>query len=265
LSNSSDDGSRAAAIWLGEIFKSVDWLIPAYLSLGFIHRLATVIDRAEGEDKLNIFRGVLSLVYTPEYLAKFYLARYSQIIHVRDFSRQIDESFKAYFSGYRLVAITAMIPVLEGIIRKIATAASRDVGPGTSGVLREFETIVEDETNSPHRYEERLVMLQLLRDFMRDRFLKNTSRYEGLNQFNRHGILHGVFDDYGEELNFLRVITILDLLCFIIGLRGGRVSLFAPEDTEESKKLAARYIGLKPNDAPNFWSVPDSIMKLFLD
>jgi hypothetical protein len=240
-----DDGNRAYAIWLGGAFKSVDWLVPAYLQMGLLHRLAVEIYKSEPPDKLNIFRETISVVYGPQYLATLFLERYSKIIHVQNFSRQIDEAFKAYFSGYRLVAITAMIPVLEGIIRKIAIAAKRDVGHGTQGLNREFDAIVEDEENSPHRYEERLVMLTLLRDFIKDRFLKNTDRYDGLNQFNRHGILHGVFDDYGEELNFLRVITILDLLCFIIGLRGAPVSMFSPENTDESRKLAARYTDLQ--------------------
>ncbi len=258
-----NDGSGAAARWLGDVFKSVDWLIPAYLTQGFIHRLAGAIYQAKPADKLDIFREAITIIYGPQYLATFFLQRYSKIQHIQDFSRQIDESFRAYFAGYRLVAITAMIPVLEGIIRKIASAASRDVGQGTQGLLKEFDAIVEAESNSPQRYEERLVMLELLRDFMRDRFLKNTNRYYGLNQFNRHGILHGVFDDFGEELNFMRVITILDLLCFIIGLKGARVSMFAPEDTDESRKLASQYIALqeKSNFPPA--EIPARVLMLF--
>jgi hypothetical protein len=263
LSATVDDGSGAAARWLGGVFKSVDWLLPAYLTMGFINRLAEAIHQAKPDDRLDIFREAISIIYGPQYLATFFLERYSKIIHVRDFSRQIDESFRAYFSGYRLVAITAMIPVLEGIIRKIASASSRDVGSGTQGLLREFEAIVEDEENSSHRYEERLVMLELLRDFIRDRFLKNTNRYDGLNQFNRHGILHGVFEDYGEELNFMRVITILDLLCFIITLRGAHVSMFAPAETDDSRKLASEYIALQEKSKFFPAEIPARVLALF--
>jgi hypothetical protein len=45
-------------------------------------------------------------------------------------------------------------------------------------------------------------MLEGLRDFIRDRFLENTKKYGGLDQLNRHGILHGIYDEYGEDNNF---------------------------------------------------------------
>jgi hypothetical protein len=40
---------------------------------------------------------------------------------------------------------------------------------------------------------------------VRDRLLQNTDRYVGLNEFNRHGILHGVFENFGQDINFLRL------------------------------------------------------------
>jgi hypothetical protein len=78
---------------------------------------------------------------------------------------------------------------------------------------------------------------------VRDRLLENTKRFVGLNEFNRHGILHGLFDDFGQAINFLRLITLLDLLCLCIGMTEG-VSMFAPAPTPESSKLAAAYSAL---------------------
>ena len=83
-------------------------------------------------------------------------------------------------------------------------------------------------------------MLEAFRDFVRDRLLQNTKRFVGLNEFNRHGILHGLFDDFGQAINFLRLITLLDLLCFCIGMTEG-VSMFAPGTSPESAGLAALY------------------------
>jgi hypothetical protein len=84
-------------------------------------------------------------------------------------------------------------------------------------------------------------MLEAFRDFVSDRLLQNTGRYVGLNEFNRHGILHGIFDNFGQAVNFLRLVTLLDLLCFSIGLIEGGVSMFAPAPTPESEALAAIY------------------------
>ena len=105
----------------------------------------------------------------------------------------------------------------------------------------ELQALVDRELQSPACYGERLVVLEAFRDFVRDRLLQNTAHYAGLNEFNRHGILHGLFEDYGQAINFLRLITLLDLLCFSIGLIHGGVSMFGPPPTAESSKLAALY------------------------
>lgn len=131
--------------------------------------------------------------------------------------------------------------MIEGIIRKMASGQDRDVGLGTKKLNDELQALVDLELQSPAGYGERLVVLESFRDFVRDRLLQNTDRYVGLNEFNRHGILHGIFEDFGQAVNFFRLITLLDLLCFSIGLIGGGVSLFAPAPTPESSRLAAVY------------------------
>jgi hypothetical protein len=134
--------------------------------------------------------------------------------------------------------------VVEGIIRKMAAQQNRDVGQGTKKLIDELQMLVNREEQSPHCYGERLVMLEAFRDFVRSRLLENTDRYAGLNEFNRHGILHGLFENIGQDINFLRLITLLDLLCFSIGLIEG-ISMFAPPDTQESLRLAAEYEALR--------------------
>jgi hypothetical protein len=240
--------STAKAVWLGEVFRGVDWLIPAFLSMGFVETLGRAIEISGEDERLALLRDTMIGVYNPEYIATMFTERYSKVFPIQDFAKQIDECFRAFFSGYKIVAVTSMIPVLEGVIRKIAGAAGRDVGSGTAGLLREFEALVAEEKTAAHRYEERLIMFELLLEFLRERFLKNTSRYAGLQNFNRHGILHGVFDDFGEELNFLRIVMILDLLLFVILYRGiARFSVFSPEPTAASRVLATEYRGLHPD------------------
>jgi hypothetical protein len=234
--------NRAYAQWLAGAFKEVDWPVPPYLQLGgFLSPLAKAIKDAPTQDaKLAIVCERLAGAYTVDYLASMFLSRYSTILHVRDFKRQIDESIRTYFCGYTFNAVTGLLPVIEGIIRKIAISQNRDVGPGTKGLNVELEAVVERELQSAHCYGERLVMLEAFRDFVRDRLLQNTKRFVGLNEFNRHGILHGLFDDFGQAINFLRLITLLDLLCFCIGMTEG-VSMFAPGTLPESAALAALY------------------------
>jgi hypothetical protein len=100
-----------------------------------------------------------------------HLERYSKILHVRDFARQIDQSIRTYFCGYTFNAVTGLLPVIEGIIRKVATSQNRDVGNGTKGLNVELQVFVDREIQSQHCYGERLVMLEAFRDFVRDRLL----------------------------------------------------------------------------------------------
>jgi|HubBroStandDraft_1064217.scaffolds.fasta_scaffold89895_2 hypothetical protein len=243
MSNASTN--RESAQYLANAFKEVDWPIPPYLQLGgFLSPLAkAIMDAVTADAKLTIVRERLSGAYNASYLAGMYLDRYSKIPHVRDFARQIDESIRTYFCGYAFNAVTGLLPVIEGIIRKIATSHNRDVGQGTRKLNDELQALVDREEQSPHCYGERLVMLEAFRDFVRDRLLQNTDRYVGLDEFNRHGIVHGIFENFGQDINFLRLITLLDLLCFSIGLIEG-VSMFAPAPTAESANLAGVYKAL---------------------
>jgi hypothetical protein len=240
--SSDANSNREYTQWLADAFKEVDWPIPPYLPLGgFLSPLAKAIKDASTQDaKLAVIRVRLAGAYTGDYLASMFIGRYSTIPHVRAFSRQIDQSIRTYFCGYTVNAVTGLLPVIEGIIRKIAISQGRDVGSGTRGLNVELEAIVEQELKSLHCYGERLVMLEAFRDFVRDRLLESTKRFVGFNEFNRHGILHGLFDDFGQAINFLRLITLLDLLCFCIGMTVG-VSMSAPPSTPESLKLADVY------------------------
>jgi hypothetical protein len=244
--SSNASTNREFAEWLANAFKEVDWPIPPYLQLGgFLSPLAKAIKDAPKDAKLTIICERLGGAYSAEYLASMFLDRYSKVPHIRDFSRQIDESIRTYFCGYTFNAVTGLLPVIEGIIRKMALQQNRDVGQGTRGLKVELQALVDREKQSPHCYGERLVMLEAFRDFVAEKLLENTGDYDGFNEFNRHGILHGLFENFGQDINFLRLITLLDLLCFSIGLIEGGVSMFAPADSPESLALAARYLGLQ--------------------
>jgi hypothetical protein len=230
--------NREFAEYLANAFKEVDWPIPPYLKLGeFLSPLAKAIKDAPQDAKLTIMREKLAGAYTAEYLAAMYLDRYSEIAHVKDFARQIDESIRTYFCGYTFNAVTGLLPVIEGIIRKMAASQNRDIGQGTKKLNDELQALVDRELQSPAYYGERLVVLEAFRDFVRDRLLQNTDRYVGLNEFNRGGILHGIFEDFGQAVNFLRLITLLDLLCFSIGLIEAieRVDVWAGPDARVLK------------------------------
>jgi hypothetical protein len=77
-----------------------------------------------------------------------YLERYSRIPYVKEFARQIDESIRTYFCGYIFNAVTGLLPVIEGIIRRMAASQHRDIGQGTKKLNDELQALVDRELQS---------------------------------------------------------------------------------------------------------------------
>ena len=243
-SNSTTDGSADGIDRLAAIFKSVDWVIPAYIPLGPLSDCAATIEQAPEPQKQAALEATLRVIYDERHFATFLLGLYGRTHHVRDFKAQIEEAIAAWFMGLHHAAVATMVPVLEGVIRKIARDGQREVGNGTRKVIAEIEELIAKEDRSPYRFEERIVMLTGLRDFFADRLFVHTADYDGLDQLNRHGILHGIFEQYGNAVNFLRLTTLLELLCFAMVLAHGGPSL-APAYTPEAEMLAERYRRLR--------------------
>lgn len=233
---------------LSAILKGVDWVVPAYISHGRLSMLGGMIEQAPQSQKQAILERALRSIYDERHFASFLLGLYDRTRHVRDFKVQIAEAIEAWHAGLHHPAVATMVPVLEGVVRKIARDGQREVGNGTKKVIAELDELIAKENRSPGRFEERIVMLTGLRDFFAERLLTHTDDYDGLDQLNRHGILHGIFEQYGNAVNFLRLITLLELICFAMVLAHGGSS-FAPDHTPESDRLAERYRRLKQSAA----------------
>lgn len=230
-----------------DAFKSVDWVVPPYFGLGLISGIGGAIEQASIESKQEVLRYFLPRMYTPRHLASMLLERYSKQVHVREFSKPIAEAIEAAFSGMWHAAITTLMPVIEGVLMRMRDARPRGAEITNRNWLgAEVAALVKQEQDSPHCFDERVVMLTALRDFCNKRLYTDTNGYKGLNELNRHGILHGLFKDYGDPLNFYRLISILDLLCFVIALHN-RGSSFAPDHTPESDTLARYYLTVMAN------------------
>jgi hypothetical protein len=244
----TDPNSAGGLDRLAAIFKSVDWVVPAYISHGKLSMLGGVIEHAPQAQKQAALEQVLRSIYDERHFASFLLGLYDRTRHVSDFKVQIAEAIDAWYMGLHHAAVATMVPVLEGVVRKIAREAQREVGNGTKKVVAELEELIAKENRSPSRFEERIVMLTGLRNFFAERLLTHTAHYDGLDQLNRHGILHGIFEQYGSAVNFLRLITLLELICFAMVLAHGGSS-FAPNHTLESERLAERYRRLSKSAA----------------
>ena len=227
-------------------FESVDWIIPPYFPNGALYELAeNILKVSSREDKLRVLGTYLPRFYKSEYLAIMLLERYDKILHIKDFILQISEAIEASQMGLFHIAVTGLIPVLEGIIRKIANTRGKTIGDGTKNLVKEINNLIKQEKESPFCHGERITMLECFRNFFQKNLLIHTKNFSGSGNLNRHGILHGIFEKYGSDLNFFRLISLLDLLCFIISLKMSSISIFAPSPTKKSLKLTTYYLSLK--------------------
>jgi hypothetical protein len=162
---------------------------------------------------------------------------------------------EASFFGLDHAAVATLLPVLEGVLRRLALADGRDLGNGTRKLVDEIDKLAGRERramaqssgthpSATDALEERIDMLGQLRDFMKERLFIGTDRYDGIDNLNRHGILHGVFGEYGAAANFHKLISFLDGQVFFISLGKSGISCLGPNTTIESRKLALYFLGL---------------------
>jgi hypothetical protein len=112
---STNDLERASTV-----LRSVDWVVPAYLPAGGVLAIAAMLEREPIPKREEILEWVLPGLYDEERLASMLLGLYNKAVHVRDFKVQIAEAIEAWHAGLHHAAVATIIPVLEGIVRKIA-------------------------------------------------------------------------------------------------------------------------------------------------
>ncbi|MDR0234294.1 MAG: hypothetical protein LBI31_05785 [Zoogloeaceae bacterium] len=224
-------------------FNSVGWFIPPYVTFGFQSHLSKLISAKEGTFSQRDLEAWLSIIYSPENLAAMVSERYTVTPYVNDYKIIIAEAVEAHFLGLNHIAVSCLMPVIEGAGKKLAN--SRNV-PWTS-ITTVFENLANDckadaLNNNIGAVGEILSMMDSFIDFTKNHLYINSNNYTLQDNTNRHGILHGAFADadYGEPINFYKAIAAVDFLCFVSAFRAS-ISWFAPSSTERSRKLSDYY------------------------
>ena len=229
---------------LVQVFESVDWIVPPYIQLGKLLKLATRIKAVEPDDKHRLLEAGLRSFYNPDDIAVMLLERYNKTQYIADFKQEISEAIEAAQLGLFHAAVSTLIPVVEGVIRRLATIRGQPIDRGTNQLIREIDDLIKrqkDSSLAASIIDERILMLKSFKNFLEKKFLISTQKYVGTGNLNRHGILHGVFNSFGYDWNFYKVLSFLDLLCFFIALSTKRISALAPVPTFQSQMLAKYY------------------------
>lgn len=224
-----------------QAFNSVGWFIPPFVQLGYLGQVAQQIN--EGKICERTLESHLAQIYSPENLAAMVSERYHSVPYISEYCETIAECVEAHFLGLDHIAVSGLMPVIEGAGRKLADSRSVPV----TSIKSIFQNLAADcksdvIANNIGAVGEIVSMMDAFIEFTDNNLYINSNNYPLSDNTNRHGILHGAFSDadYGEPLNFFKSIGAIDFLCFVSALRAP-ISFFAPSPTEESKKLAAYY------------------------
>lgn len=222
-----------------EKFNSAGWFIPPYVSIGY---LQDVVNDITSNDSVDLESSLMS-VYNEKKLSAMVTERYPKVPIINEYLQIIRESIEAHFLGLDHIAVSGLIPVVEGVGGKFAKAK----GINESYVKNVFVAFAEYCKNDVTTHEigavnEIVPMLDAFVHFAKENLYVNSDNYPHNDNTNRHGILHGAFSDtdYGTPLNFYKVIGAVDFLCFVISIREP-ISFLPPNSTLNSITLEKYY------------------------
>jgi hypothetical protein len=222
-----------------KIFNGAGWFIPPYMQMGYMGQIAKDISESDGSN----LESHLNHMYCAANLAAMVTSRYPVVPYVSEYIEIISEAIEAHFLGLHHVAVSGLIPVIEGAGRKIAESKGIDERYVKNVFCSLADFCKEDVTrNNIGAVDEICSMLDSFTHFTKENLYVNSERYSHNDKTNRHGILHGAFTDidYGSPINFYKAIGAIDFLCFVVSIRAS-ISFFAPNETEASKRLTAQY------------------------
>ena len=221
----------------------VGWFIPPYVSMGFLGNLVNTINGSKNSFSQNDLQTFLAGLYSSDNMSAMVTERYPITPYISPYKKIISESVEAHFLGLDHIAVSGLMPVIEGAGRKLA--AHREVKAGSlnetfinlANSCKEFSRT--ERIGNPHEVE---LMMDSFINFTKKNLFVKSKKYSLEDKTNRHGILHGSFTDkdYGNPINFYKSIASIDFLCFISAFSAS-ISWFAPEPTKESAKLANYY------------------------
>lgn len=214
-------------------FYKVGWFIPPYITLGFLSDLAHEINQRGASFSQSDLQIALSEIYSPSHLAVMVTERYKLAPFVKDFRETISESIEAHMLGLNHIAVSGLMPAIEGISRKLLVDRNKK-SKAIKGLLMIIakDCIREAREKTMGDLGEITSMMQSFAYFA-DHFLFIDSAMYGLtDRTNRHGLSHGHYDDkeYGQPISFYKLIATIDFLTFISSFRA-RISWWFPNPT----------------------------------
>lgn len=241
---------------MGETLNEAEIILPNYVSFGIISHHCAQINKAPTRE-MKILAGERSLtsMFPPEVLSLLVIEHYTKFPVLEKCLVQIRETTETYCLGLYRSAITTLLPCIESTIRALGIRLGIDEpeNVGTQFLLSIYDAwlkfyindyVYRDYDWKPicisskeffSEFEERYQIALNGRNYIEKHLYQNTQNDTGISNLNRHSILHGFMTEYYTKGNYLRLINLLNNLCFMLTISGDPVSLFLPCDTVQSE------------------------------
>jgi hypothetical protein len=226
-----------------ETFNSVGWFIPPFVPLGFLGLISKEILDKKGKFSQSELEGWLSIIYSPENLSAMVYEKYAITPFINDYKVIIAEAIESHFLGLNHMAVSGLMPVIEGAGKKISKHRKVKWSSIKSVFINLAEDCKSDVTkNNIGAVGEIISMMNSFIEYTGKHLYIDSNQYVLPDKTNRHGILHGAYTDtdYGVPINFFKSIAAIDFLSFISALNAS-ISWLAPTPTKKSLDLCTYY------------------------
>lgn len=236
----------------GESLNEAETILPAYFSFGeIIPIISRIYDADNKSDKIQRGNEALGKLFPPQTLALLSVDLYPKLSALSDSHAQIRETVEAYCLGHYRAAITTLLPCIEHAIKALGVRLDIAEPENISTkflleiikkslksyicdyVYRDYDWVPQEVSNNDffNNFDERYQIISNGRNYIQNHLYQNTGKYIGISQLNRHSILHGFMTKYHEQSNYLRLINLLNNICFMLTMSGEAVSLMLREET----------------------------------
>ncbi|MDN7591845.1 hypothetical protein [Burkholderia seminalis] len=239
---------RVAALW-----SKVEWFEPLWVARGQLNTLLADVEHRSREDAIARFDYHTSTIYTLAFQAVCIAQFIPKSRTLAPFAPIAREAYLAFYAGHRASSIAALIPVMEGALKRISYEN------GNLSVPDQIDRVIDracalaarlhfDGNWIPSEYstkeylygqDERVFVFETFRQWLKGMFFRQTGEYGGVTWLNRHLFAHGASTEWANAGNFRRLVVALATLGVIESWHDetNGVPLMLPDMNDDSRLL----------------------------
>lgn len=242
---------------LMSFWRELDWFTPPYIANGELWGTLSNLNikvKNTGFEPLHIlqerFDDALPNIYTLGLIIVITEQIFTQTVAIKKHVPIIREAILAFYSGMKVAAIAALIPVIENILGELINDHSlttpEKVNKSINNALKNVTTLFFNGADwFPKEYadkekllvlDERYFMLETLRCWLINSFYCDTKDYKNYSGFNRHAFAHATSDLWQKPTNFFRAIGLIQSLAFVeaFSSKSSNVRISIPESNKDT-------------------------------